>query len=115
LVIAAVLVTIFSTLLMKAVGKVSQWTFLADDSPAFMVTAGARALAIALIVLAFIFIDKSNYGWFGGAAAICAFLMIVLIGWFDHVRKAHICKVPLLNEEAARKRDGLDRRNSRRP
>jgi hypothetical protein len=101
---AAVLVTVFSTLLMKAVGKVSQWTFLADDSPAFMVTAGTRALAIALIVLTFIFIDKSNYSWFGGAAAICAFLMIVLIGWFDQVRKAHICKVPLLNEDGSEKK-----------
>jgi hypothetical protein len=60
---AAALVTFFSVLLMKAVGKVSQWTFLADDSPPFMVTAGA--LAIALIDLTFMFIDKSNYGWFG--------------------------------------------------
>jgi hypothetical protein len=63
--IAAALFAVFSVLLMKAVGKVSQWTFLADDSPPFMVTAGARALAIALIALTFIFIDKSNYSCSG--------------------------------------------------
>ena len=99
----AALIAIFSVLLMKAVGKVSQWTFLADDSPPFMVTAGARALAIALIALTFVFIDKSNYGWFGGAAAVCGVLLIVLIGSFDRVRKAHICKVPLLNEDGTQK------------
>lgn len=101
--IVAALVAVFSVLLMKAVGKVSQWTFLVDDSPPFMVTAGARALAIALIALTFIFIDKGNYSWFGGAAAVCAVFMIVFIWRFDHVRKAHICKVPLLNEDGGQK------------
>jgi hypothetical protein len=86
LAIAAALIAFFSVLLMKAVGKVSQWTFLADDSPPFMVTAGARALAVALIALTLVFIDKSNYVWFGGAAAVCGVLLIVLIGWFDRVR-----------------------------
>ncbi|UFX42106.1 hypothetical protein HAP47_0022865 [Bradyrhizobium sp. 41S5] len=104
--IAATLFAVFSVLLMKAVGKVSQWTFLADDSPPFMVTAGARALAIALIALSFIFIDKSNYGWFGGAAVIFAFLMIIFIARFDRIRRAHICKVPLL-EDGHQKRGWL--------
>jgi len=101
--ITAALVTAFSVLLMKAVGKVSQWTFLADDSPPFMVTAGARALAIALIALTFIFIDKSNYTWFAGSAAVCGVLLIVLIGWFDRVRKVHICKIPQLNTDGSQK------------
>jgi hypothetical protein len=97
---AAILVALFSTLLLKAVGKVSQWTFLAgggDFSPSFMVSAGARALAIALIVLTYISINKSNYYWFGGGAAVCGLLMIILIGWFDKMRQTHTCKVPQLN------------------
>jgi hypothetical protein len=102
--IAATLFAVFGVLLMKAVGKVSQWTFLADDSPPFMVTAGARALAIALIALTFIFIDNSNYSWFGGAAAICAVLMTIFIARFDRVRKMHICKVPLLDEDGHQKK-----------
>jgi hypothetical protein len=97
---AAILVALFSTLLLKAVGKVSQWTFLAggpDSSPSFMITAGARALAIALIVLTFIFINKSDYFWFGGGAAVCGLLMIILIGRFDRMRQTHTCKVPELD------------------
>jgi len=110
--IVLALMAVFSMLLLKAVGKVSQWTFLAHDSPPFMVTAGARALAVALIALTFIFIDKNNYGWFGGAAAVCGVLMIVFISRFDHIRKAHICKVPQLNEDGSQKTGCLDRRNS---
>jgi len=102
--IAAALFTFFSVLLMKAVGRVSQWSFLANDSPPFMVTAGARALAIALIALTFIFIDKSNYRWLGVAAAICAVLMIVFIARFDRVRKTHICKVPLLDQDGGQRK-----------
>lgn len=102
--IVAFLTTVFSVLLLKAVGRVSQWTFLAHDSPPFLVTAGARALAVALIALTFIFIDKSNYGWFGAAAAVCGTLMIVFVSRFDFMRKAHICKIPILNEDGSQKK-----------
>ena len=67
-------------------------------------TVGARALGVALIGLTFIYINKNNYGWFGGAAAVCGFVMIGLIVWFDHVRRAHICKVPLLNRDGTQQR-----------
>jgi hypothetical protein len=95
--IAAALVAVFSLLLLKAVGKVSQWTWLIGDAPSFVVTAGARAVAIALIALSFIFIDKTNYGWFGVVAAAFAIVAALLIGRFNHLRMAHICKVPALN------------------
>jgi hypothetical protein len=45
--IAAALLTVFSLLLMKSVGRVSPWTWLVHDSPPFMVTAGARAVGCA--------------------------------------------------------------------
>jgi hypothetical protein len=53
-------------------------------------------LSVALIGVTFIFIDKSNYGWFGGAAALFGVATFVLIGWFDRLRKTHLCKVPIL-------------------
>jgi hypothetical protein len=102
--VLTVLSTVFSAVLMRAVGRVSQWTYLADDTPNFVVTAASRALAIVLIVLAFIFIDKSNYRWFLVPAAIFAFLMTLLIVWFDRLRRAHFCKVPLLNEDGSQKK-----------
>jgi hypothetical protein len=99
--IAAALLAVFSLFLLKMVGRVSQWTWLVHDSPSFMVTAGARALAVALIALSFIFIDKTNYGGFAGGAVLFAIIMFVLIGWFDKFRKAHLCKVPLLNADGS--------------
>ncbi|MGY4230302.1 hypothetical protein ACVMIH_007663 [Bradyrhizobium sp. USDA 4503] len=44
---------------------------------------------------------------FGAAAAICAILMILFIGWFDYVRKVHVCRVPLLNEDGSQKKGWL--------
>jgi hypothetical protein len=104
--IAAILIAVFSTLLLKAVGKVSQWTFLAggrDYSPSFMITAGVRALAIVLIVLTFISIDKNNYFLFLVGAAACAVLMFVLINQFDQMRQTYICKVPDINKDGSPK------------
>jgi hypothetical protein len=90
--IASALVAVFSGLLLQMVGKVSQWTWLIHDSPSFMVTAGARAVAVALIAFSFVFIDKSNYGWFAGAAVLFAVAAFVLIGRFNFLRNAHLCK-----------------------
>jgi hypothetical protein len=102
--IASALVAVFSGLLLQMIGKVSQWTWLIHDSPPFMVTAGARAVAVALIALSYNFINKSNYGWFAGAAVLFAVVAFVLIGRFDVLRKAHLCKVPLLNKNGSQAR-----------
>jgi hypothetical protein len=99
--IAAALVAVFSLLLLKAVGRVSQWTWLIHDSPPFMVTVGARAVAVALIGVSFIFIDKSNYAWFAGAAVLFGILAFSLIIWFDRLRKTYLCKVPILNADGS--------------
>jgi hypothetical protein len=102
--IASALVAVFSGLLLQMIGKVSQWTWLIHDSPPFIATAGARIVAVALIALTFVFIDKSNYGWFVGAAVLFAVVGFVLIGRFDLLRKAHLCKVPLLNKDGSQAR-----------
>jgi hypothetical protein len=94
--IAAALAAVFALVLVKAVGRVSQWTWLIHDTPPFTVTAGARALAIAFIGASFVLIDKSNYKWFAGGAVLSGILSFILIARFDRLRKTNLCKVPIL-------------------
>jgi hypothetical protein len=102
--LAAILATVFSVLVLRAIGKVSQWTFLVHDSPPFMINAGAQALGIALIAGSFIFIDNSNYGWFLGASILLGVLMMALVARLDRVRKQHLCKVPEINADGSQAR-----------
>ena len=97
LAIVAILTTVFTGLALKAIGKLSQWTFLVHDSPAFLVAGGARVLAIALIAASFIFIDTTNYHWFLSGAIFLGVLMMVFVAWLDLLRKQHLCKVPQIN------------------
>lgn len=99
--VAAALVSVFSLLLLKAVGRVTQWTWLAHDTPPFLVTAGARALAVALIAVTFLLINKNNYLLFVTAAVIFGVLMVVLISWFDRLRRVHIYKVPQVQADGS--------------
>lgn len=99
--LAAVLATVFSTLVVKAIGRVSQWTFLVHDSPPFLITAGARALGVALIAATFVLIDKDNYGWFLAGAVLLGVLTLILVASLDRVRKQHLCKVPELNSDGS--------------
>jgi outer membrane protein OmpA-like peptidoglycan-associated protein len=105
--VAAALVSVFSLLLLKAVGRVKQWTWLIHDTPPFLVTAGPRALAVALIAVTFLLINKNNYLLFVIAAVIFGVLMVVLIGWFDRLRKVHIYKVPQVQADGS---PAVDRR-----
>lgn len=106
LAVAAALVAAFSLLLVKALGRMARWTWLIDDSPPFLVTAGARALAVALIALTYVFINKSNYPAFVIAAVIFGALTFWLIGRFDRLRKVHIFKVPVVQKDGVQAVDG---------
>jgi hypothetical protein len=97
--LASALFAAFSFFLLKMIGRVSNWTWLIHDSPPFMVTAGARAGAVALIAASFIFIDKSNYKWFAWGAVACGALVIFLIYRLNRVRLGHICKVQILKPD----------------
>jgi hypothetical protein len=92
--IAAALISVFSLLLLKAIGRVTQWTWLIHETPPFLVTAGARALSIALIALTFVTINKSNFLIFVIAAVIFGIATIALIGVFDRLRRVHVYNVP---------------------
>lgn len=93
---AAALVAVFALVLLKAVGRVSQWTWLIHDTPSFMVTAGARAVAIGLIGASYVLIDKSNYKWFAGGAVLFGIVCFFLVARFDRLRKTNLCKVPIV-------------------
>jgi hypothetical protein len=97
--IASALVATFSLLLLKMLGGVKQWTWLAGGSPSFLVTAGARILAIALMAAAYVAIDKSNYRWFLGAAVLSGAFGFGLVAWFDRLSKQHVLRVPLVGSD----------------
>ena len=94
--IASALVATFSILLLKMLGRVKQWTWLMSGTPSFLVTAGARMLAVALIAVTYVTIGKSTYLWFGGAAILAGTLGFVSVVRFDRLRRLHITSIPLV-------------------
>jgi hypothetical protein len=106
---AAILVTVFSTLVLKSVGRIRQWTWLIDDTPPMIVTVGVRALAIALIVVSYMLIDKTNYRFFATAAVGFGLVTMVLIGWFDSLRRKRTCQIPILNNNGTQAKSMLGR------
>ena len=94
--LACALVATFSVLLLKMLGTLGRWTWLASDSPPFLVTAGARMLAVALMAVTYVTISSSNYGLFGVAAVLCGGMGFFLVARFDLLRKQHILKIPLV-------------------
>jgi hypothetical protein len=104
-VIAAALVATFSLLLLKMLGRMKHWTWLTSDSPTFLVTAGARMLVVALMAATYVTINGSNYRWFGLAAVICGVLGFLTVVRFDHLRKLHVLKIPLVGKNGQQLRD----------
>lgn len=94
--LAGALVAVFSILLLKMLGGIKRWTWLASDSPPFLVTAGARVFAVALMAATYVTIDGANYGWFVVAAVVSGVLGFISVTRFDHLRKLHVVPVPLV-------------------
>ena len=107
--IAAALLSLFSIMLLKSVGRVSQWTWLIHETPPTLVTAGARTLSVALIALTFILINKNNYGYFALGAVLFGLFTAVLIASFDRQRKSYIYKVPVIQANGQQARDNKGR------
>jgi hypothetical protein len=95
-VLASALVATFAMLLLKMLGGVKRWTWLASGSPPFLVTAGARALAVALMAVTYVTIDKSNYRWFAGGAVVSGISVFIAISRFENLRQLHVWSVPLV-------------------
>lgn len=97
--LASALVATFSVLLLKMLGGVKRWTWLASGSPPFLVTAAARVLAVALMAVTYVTINKSNYRWFGAAAVLTGLLGFAAIVRFDRLRKLHVVPIPMVGAD----------------
>ena len=102
---ASALVATFSMLLLKMFGKVKRWTWLTSSAPPFVVTAGARSLAVALMAVTYVTISKTNLGWFAGAAVVCGLLAFVAIAWFDRLRERHVVQIPVVGADGSQLTD----------
>lgn len=97
--LAGALVAVFGVLLLKMLGRLKRWTWLAADSPPFLVAAGARVLAVALMAVIYVTINPSNYGWFGVAAVVSGVLGFFSVTRFDRLRKLHVTLIPLVGSD----------------
>lgn len=97
--VASALAATFSLLLLKMFGGIKRWTWLTSGAPPFLVTAAARALAVALMALTYITIDKDNILWFGGAACVCGLITFIAIAKFDRQRERHVATIPLVGSD----------------
>lgn len=93
---AGVLVLVFGHLLLRMLGDINRWTWLISDSPSFLVMAGPRAFAVALMAGTYITINSSNYVWFIIAAIVSGILCFISIMRFDYLRKLYVAPVPLV-------------------
>jgi hypothetical protein len=92
--IASALVATFSVLLLKMFGSLKRWTWLTSGAPSFIITAAARALAVALMALTYVTINKSNYRWFGAGAVLCGVVAFWAIARFERMRERHVATIP---------------------
>jgi hypothetical protein len=107
--IACSLVATFSVLLLKMFGNVKRWAWLTSESPPFLVTGGARVLAVALMAATYVTISSSNYHWFGAAAVASGVLGFLSVARFDRLRKIHVVHVPVVGPHGKQLADQKDR------
>jgi len=100
------LVATFSVLLLNMVGNKRGWTWLVDDSPDLIVTAGARMLAIVVMAVTYVTINSQNYGWFAALALICGGIGFYLVFRFDRLRKVHLMRIPETGSDGTQLEDG---------
>jgi hypothetical protein len=84
---------------LKMLGGVKRWSWLASGSPPFLVTAGARVVAVALMAVTYVTISHSKSRYFGGAAVLLGLLGFAAIVRFDHLRKLHVVSVPMVSAD----------------
>jgi hypothetical protein len=97
--VASFLVATFSVLLLKMLGKTTQWTWLASESTPFLVTAGPRILAVAFMAITYVTINQSNYLWFAVVAVLIGFFGFWAVIRFDQLRQRHVLAIPLVSED----------------
>jgi hypothetical protein len=103
--IASALVAVFGVLLLKMLGGLKRWVGLGADSPPFLVAAGSRVLAVALMAVTYITINSTNYRWFGLVAVATGVLGFLAVLKFDRLRKLHVVAIPLVGANGKQMQD----------
>lgn len=62
-------------------------------------------LAVTLMATTYVTINVANYHWFGIAAVLCGALGFLTVARFDHLRKLHILKIPLVATDGTQNLD----------
>jgi hypothetical protein len=107
--LASALVAMLGLFVAKMLGRVKKWTWLASDSPPFLVTAGARVLAIAIMALIYVTLDRSNYMWFALVGLLFGVFGFVSISMFERMRREYVVGVPVVTEKGVQVKDGSGR------
>lgn len=94
--VAFALIAVFTAFVPRMLGRLENWTYLASDSPTFLVRGGAQIAAIALIGVTFVFVDKSNYRWFLVPVLVAGVLGLIFVMRFDYLRKVYVVQIPLV-------------------
>jgi hypothetical protein len=110
--IACALVATFSLLLLKMLGGMKRWSWLAGGSPSFLITGGARVMSVALMALTYVTITVTNYRWFAVAAVVTAVIAFICLIVFDRLRQTYVVAVPLVGSDGAALLDSRGREQS---
>jgi hypothetical protein len=97
--IALALVAVFAQLAPRMIGKVSDWNWLAADSPSFVSMAGARIVCVVLMAIAFVTANAARRPPLIGAALVAAVLGLVCVRRFDLMRRVHTVALPIVGKD----------------
>jgi hypothetical protein len=94
--LVAALGAVFASLVVQSIGPLERWTNLVDDSPTFLIAAGPRLLAVALIAGSYIWATTLGSEVFAVLAVLAAVLGYLAIRAFDKLRRSHVVGVPIV-------------------
>lgn len=107
--IAGALAATFSLLMLKMIGRTRQWVWLVSDSPPLIITAGARFLAIAIMAVVYVTINRQNYLIFAGAAIVLGVIGVAYIVRFNRMRMLYVAQIPLIATDGSQLKDAKGR------
>ena len=103
--VAAALAASFSLLLVKSVGRLTDWAWLGGGAPPVLLSTAAKSPAFALIVLTFITITRDNYLVFVVLSGLSGILVAYLAIRLQHHRVVHVVSVPETASDGSHKQD----------
>jgi hypothetical protein len=103
--VALALVATFAYLAPRMVGRIQDWTWLADNPPTFLTMVPARIIAVVVMAVAYVTINDDTYWIFVALAAIAGILGTLNVFRFDHLRRLHIAEIEQVGPDGQSLRD----------